>query len=178
MRRRCISAFVCLGLGLGLPASNPSQGASKQNFGLITGSTTPAGPKRDEQHYCENFADEAREAQLAWRLARINELEAGLAKRIDELERSKAALETWMARRQAFLDRARENLVDIYTRMRPDAAAQQIAALDDLTAAALLIKLDSRAASLILAEIDANRAAQLTKVIVGSQRTASSGGGT
>ncbi len=163
---------------LWLPGGAALHAAAKQNFGLITGSTTPAKPMRDEQLYCENFADAAREAQFAWRLAKIKELEQGLAKRMDELEKNKAALAAWMSRRQAFLDRARGNLVEIYTRMRPDAAAQQIAALDDLTAAAILVKLDARAASLIMAEIAAERAAQLTRVIVGAVRTGGKGGGT
>ena len=46
--------------------------------------------------------------------------------------------------------------------MRPDAAAQQLAAMDEETAAAVLTKLDPRIASIILNEMDRAQAARLT----------------
>ena len=151
--------------------------AEKQNFGLITSSVSAPESGKDGQNFCQNFSDEAQEAQLAWRLKKIEELEAGISKRMDALEKTKADVTQWMAKREAFLQLARASLVEIYTRMRPDAAAQQLAALDDMTAAAILMKLDARAASVILAEIEAERAAQLARVIAGAARTKRSGEG-
>ncbi len=150
----------------------------KQNYGLITGSTGKAPPEEYGANYCKNIADEASEAQVAWRMAKIAELEAELEKRMEQLDAKKAALQKWMAQRNRFLELARGSLVDIYSRMRPDAAAQQIAALDDLTAAAIVMKLDARVASLIMAEIEAERAARLTRVIVGAARSKPAGEGT
>ena len=58
-------------------------------------------------------------------------------------------------------------MVDIYSRMRPEAAAAQLAALDESTAAAVLIKLNSRTASAILGEMDIPRAVSLAQLISG-----------
>ena len=52
--------------------------------------------------------------------------------------------------------------------MRPDAAAVQLAALDEETAAAVLTKLEPRTASVILNEMDPARAARLTATIGGA----------
>ena len=151
--------------------------AEKQNFGLITSSVSAPHGGGEGQNYCVNFSDEAQEAQLAWRLKKIEELEKGLSKRMDALEKTKADVARWMAKREAFLELARASLVEIYTRMRPDAAALQLAALDDMTAAAILVKLKAKTASVILAEIEAERAAQLARVIAGAARTKRRGEG-
>ena len=163
--------------GLLLVCGTVPAAAEKQNFGLITSSVSSPHDVGDGQNYCVNFSDEAQEAQLAWRLKKIEELEAGLSKRMDALEKAKADVTRWMAKREAFLELARASLVEIYTRMRPDAAAQQLAALDDMMAAAILMKLKAKVASLILAEIEAERAAQLARVIAGAARTRRSGEG-
>ena len=175
MSLRPVTVFAAL-LWLGASVSGGIAGGQKQNLGLITSSTSRPANSKDHQNYCENFADEAQEAQFAWRLAKINELEAGIAKRMDRLEKTKAELESWMTKRQAFLNRAKSSLVEIYTRMRPDAAASQLSVLDNLTAAAILMKLEPRAASLILGEIEPKKAAQLTTVMVGAARTVQAGG--
>ena len=49
--------------------------------------------------------------------------------------------------------------------MRPEAAAAQLAALDERTAAAVLAKLNSRIASAILGEMDTPRAVSLAQLI-------------
>ena len=54
-------------------------------------------------------------------------------------------------------------MLRIYARMRPDAAALQLAALDEETAAAVLTKLEPRTASLILNEMDPAQAARLDR---------------
>ena len=58
-------------------------------------------------------------------------------------------------------------LVAIYAKMRPDAAAGQIAALDDAVAAAVLRGLNARQSSAILNEIPADRAVKLVGAIAG-----------
>jgi flagellar motility protein MotE (MotC chaperone) len=74
-------------------------------------------------------------------------------------------------RRDEFVKRARENLVSIYARMRPDAAAMQLVAMDEETAAAVLLKLEPNTASKILNEMEASQAARLTTIIGGAART-------
>ena len=67
--------------------------------------------------------------------------------------------------------RRRGGLVDIYGRMRPDAAAERLAELRADLAAAILMKLDSRQASVILNEMDPKVAATLTSVIASAARS-------
>ncbi len=85
-----------------------------------------------------------------------------------------AALEAKEAEVKALLDaheearkRAEASLVAIYAKMRPDAAAGQISALDDGTAAAVLRGLNARQSSAILNEIPADRAVKLVGTIAG-----------
>ena len=77
-----------------------------------------------------------------------------------------------MARRDEFSKKARDNLVSIYSRMRPDAAAAQLMAIDLETAAAVLTKLEPRSASLILNEMEAGYAARLTGTIAAAASSA------
>ena len=60
----------------------------------------------------------------------------------------------------------------IYARMRPDAAAVQLAAMDEETASAVLTKLEPRTASLILNEMEPTQAARLTATISGAGKVA------
>jgi flagellar motility protein MotE (MotC chaperone) len=84
-------------------------------------------------------------------------------------------LQKWVTRRDEFVKKARDNLVLIYSRMRPDAAAMQLTAMDEETAAAVLLKLEPRTASLILNEMEPAQAARLTGMIGGAARTAPAG---
>lgn len=90
-----------------------------------------------------------------------------LEERIKALEDKRAEYETWVSRRQDFLERADESVVAIYSQMRPDAAAQQIAVMEQEAAAAILSKLQPRTASAILNEMEPIAAAGLTNVMAG-----------
>ena len=59
-----------------------------------------------------------------------------------------------------------------YSKMKPDAAANQITTMDELTAAAIISKLSPKASSLVLAEMDATKAARLTATIAGAAEIA------
>ena len=58
-------------------------------------------------------------------------------------------------------------MTDIFTRMRPEAAALQLAAMDPAMAVSVLGKLPPRAASAVLNEMEASRAAQLAEAMGG-----------
>ena len=70
-------------------------------------------------------------------------------------------VQEWVAKRDAMLKAASDNLVAIYAKMRPETAATQIAAMDDQMAAAILRKLKPGAAGAILNEMEAERASKL-----------------
>jgi flagellar motility protein MotE (MotC chaperone) len=122
------------------------------------------------QQYCFNTADSAADARFAWQAKKIKEMEAELEKRAQQLEAKTEEYKKWLARRDEFSKKAQEKLVAFYAKMRPDAAALQLTAMDDESAAALLTKLEPKVASLVLAEIDPAKAAKIAAVISGAAR--------
>lgn len=117
--------------------------------------------------YCTNLADEAEDARYANKLARITEAEAQVEARLSALEDKRQEYEDWLTRREKFLSLAQQNLVAIYSGMRPDAAALQLAAMDELTAAAVIAKVQARTASGILNEMDTKKAARIASIMSG-----------
>lgn len=126
-----------------------------------------AAPTSDIEKFCANNAAIVGDARLSWQTARLRELEAQVQQRLQELEAKKAEFVAWMRKRDEAMRQATESVVAIYARMRPDSAAQQLAAMEDAMAAAVLAKLPSRAAGVILNEMESGRAARLTRVMVG-----------
>ena len=132
-------------------------------------SRTPADPPeadaRSAREYCLNIADAAADARFAWQKKMLAEIEQEIAKRIALLEAKTAEYQRWLARRDEFSKKAQDSVVTIYARMRPDAAAAQLVAMDEETAAAVLTKLDPRNASAILNDMEATQAARLAATI-------------
>ena len=120
-----------------------------------------------QRQFCLNNATSASDARLAWQAAQLGELEARLKQRIADLEAKRAEYVDWVRKRDEAMSKAADNVVVIYAKMKPDAAALQIAAMDDAMAAALLAKLSPRNASTILNEMEPGRAARLTNAMVG-----------
>ncbi|WP_112664615.1 MotE family protein [Microvirga flavescens] len=125
-------------------------------------------PKANQ--YCANIADAAADARYEWQKETLTKLEKDIEGRIKILEEKRAEYEEWLRRRNEFLAKADEAVVAIYSRMRPEAAALQLANMKDETAAAILAKLGPRSASAVLNEMEPARAAQLSNVINGSKR--------
>jgi flagellar motility protein MotE (MotC chaperone) len=134
---------------------------------------TAVGAAKSAQQYCINIADAAADARVAWQKKMIADVEQELDKRVAMLEAKIAEYQKWLARRDEYSRKAQEQLVGIFSRMRPDAAAPQLAASDEETAAAVLSKLDTRASSAILSEMEPNQAARLTAIMVGAGKTSS-----
>ncbi|KAB0676519.1 MotE family protein [Aureimonas leprariae] len=126
----------------------------------------PDVPTSDVGRYCSAIADPAREARIAAQTKKLKDLETQVNARIDELEQKRADYQSWLKERQAFLDSTSDIMTDIYAKMKPDAAAQQLAAVDRPTAAAVLAKLKPRASGAILSEMPAAVAAELGTLIV------------
>ncbi len=77
-------------------------------------------------------------------------------------------MQEWVAKRDAILKTASDDLVAIYAKMQPETAATQIAAMDDPMAAAILGKLKPGAAGAILNEMEAERASRLATFLSGT----------
>ena len=119
------------------------------------------------EQYCTNIRDAAADARHAWQMEALRELEKQVGQRIAELDARQAEFEDWLRRREEFVARARENLVEVYANMRPDAAAEQLAILEDEEAASVLANLVPRSASAIMSEMEPERAAQLAVAMAG-----------
>jgi flagellar motility protein MotE (MotC chaperone) len=129
----------------------------------------PADPNEaNAALYCRNIANAAVDARYARQSQALSALEKELNDRIAALQAKQAEYEQWVKRREDLLAKADENVVAIYSQMRPDAAAQQVAVMDPDAAAAILAKLAPRIASAILNEMDPLTAAQLTNVMAGA----------
>ena len=136
----------------------------------------PPEPQSDVQRYCANLADPALDARNALQLRKLGEAEGAVTAKIDELERKRAEVQQWLEERKSFLEATSDTMLSIYSTMKPDAAAAQLAGLERSVAASLVARLKSRQAGAILAEMPANVAAELGALIVSkTDRTASSG---
>ncbi|WP_398473318.1 MotE family protein [Tardiphaga sp.] len=142
---------------------------------LTTGSVdkkeAAATQESDIARFCSNITDQALDARVAWQQKELEATESKLKQRIAELEAKRAEYEEWLKLREDFLKKAEENVVEIYSRMNPEAAAQQIASMADDTAAAVLAKLKVRVASAILNEMEPARGAHLADTLAGMRRT-------
>jgi flagellar motility protein MotE (MotC chaperone) len=128
-------------------------------------------PNENEiSQFCSNVADPAVDARLAWQLKELEKAEAKLRERIAEVEAKRTEYEKWMALRDEFLRKAEASMVEIYSRMRPEAAATHIAGMSDETAAAVLAKLSPKNSSAIFNEMDSARAAHLADLLGGMRR--------
>ncbi len=127
--------------------------------------------------FCANIADAASDARFALQKEALANMEKEIESRIKVMEAKRAEYEEWLRRRNEVLAKADETVVSIYSRMRPDAAAIQLANMDEEIAAAVVAKLNPRAASAVLNEMEPARAAQLANIITDApKRTRSNGG--
>lgn len=157
------------------PATAPAQVRPTKPGGVAgtpKSAAQQAAPPTDGEValFCNSVADPAVDARLAWQLKELEKAESLLRERIAEVEAKRAEYEQWMALRDEFLKKAEASVVEIYSRMKPEAAATQIAGMADETAAAVLAKLSPRSSSAIFNEMDTARAARLADLLGGMRR--------
>jgi flagellar motility protein MotE (MotC chaperone) len=134
--------------------------------GAAAEETAMAAPMSgDAARFCANIGDAANDARVAWEARTLKELKSEVEEKTAALEAKRAELADLVKKRDAFREMAEKAVVDIYAKMRPDAAAAQLSVVDPETAAAVLAKLKARVAGAILAEMDAPRAATLASLI-------------
>ncbi len=122
----------------------------------------PTGAATEARQFCTNNMAIAGDARIAWQTAKLLELEAKIKQRLADLEARKAQLVEWLQKHDEAMKKATDDVIAIYVHMKPDAAASQLAVMDDATAAAVIAKLPPRVAGPILNEMEASRAAHLT----------------
>lgn len=147
------SAFT---IALGLCAATGISGAAELR---------PGAGEDEIQRFCSNIADAARDRRYTLQEEKLKALKDDVNERIAALEEKRAEYESWLKRRDDFLEQAKTDLVDIYANMRPDAAAERLAQVAPDLAAAIVLKLEPRKAGVILNEMDTKAAAALTGII-------------
>jgi flagellar motility protein MotE (MotC chaperone) len=187
MRQSKISPALLLAAGswlaIGCAGGSWAQSSPRKPFETKTTETKAAEKRAVENEpatgksadrrptqYCESIADAAADARYLLQKEALAKMEKEIEGRIKVLEAKRNEYEEWLIKRNAFLAKADEKVVSIYARMRPDAAAIQLANMEDEIAAAILAKLHPRASSAVLNEMEPARAAQLTNVITDAPR--------
>lgn len=127
--------------------------------------TTTTASSEEVREFCTNIADAARDQRYLLQKQELENLQRDVDERIKTLEARRSEYEDWLKRRNDFLKSAEAGLVEIYRKMKPDAAASQLAELDPEIASAIVMKLPPRQSSTILGEMQADKAAALTRII-------------
>jgi len=165
---RSFSAPIALGLAAVLAACP----AAAQNGRAPEKEKPKAAPVKaadsEASRFCANVAPSIAEARIAWQTKRLGDLDAQVRQRLADLEKAEASVKEWVAKRDATLKAASDDLVAIYAKMQPETAAQQISAMDDQMASAILSKLKPGAAGAILDEMEAERASRLATFLSGA----------
>ena len=117
------------------------------------------------REFCTNIADAARDQRYLIQKQELETLQKDVDERIKVLEARRAEYEDWLKRRNDFLKSVESDLVEVYRKMKPDAAAAQLAELKPEIASAIVMKLPPRQSSTILGEMPADKAAALTRII-------------
>lgn len=163
---------VLPGAAAAIPAATLTREATPPAPKPVAPAALPAAgaDESEVERFCSNIADAARDRRYALQAQELKQLQGELDKRIKALEDKRAEYESWLKRREVFLARAQDSLVDIYAGMKPDVAAEQLAAGNAELAAAILMKLEPRKASVILNEMETKAAAALTGIMASAAR--------
>lgn len=135
-----------------------------------TEAATTAATGGEVQRFCSNIVDAARDRRYTLQAQELEKLKLDIDERIKALEAKRLDYEQWLKRRDDFLNKAEDNVVKIYAKMKPDAAAERLADVKIELAAGILMKLDPRQASTILNEMDSKAAATITGVMASAAR--------
>ena len=117
------------------------------------------------KQFCTNIADPARDQRYLLQKQELEKLRADVDSRIAEMNKRKEEYQDWLKRRDDFLKQAEAGLTDIYKKMKPDAAATQLQEVKIEVAAAVIMRLNPTQSSLILNEMDPQKAAVIASVI-------------
>lgn len=117
------------------------------------------------REFCTNISDKARDQRYLLQKQELESLQKDVDGRIAMLEKRRAEYEDWLKRRNDFLKVAEAGLIEIYKKMKPDAAAAQLQKINPEIASAIVMKLNPRMSSLILSEMQPDKAALLASII-------------
>ncbi|WP_022708724.1 MotE family protein [Bartonella bovis] len=135
-------------------------------------STQSMSKKETEEveRFCDNIGSQAADARFQLQRQQLEQLRDQINERVKILEEKRREYEVWLEKRNEFLALAEDSLVEIISKMRPDAAAAQLALMSDLVAASLVLKLSPKISSAIMNELPPEKSAELTQILVSAQQ--------
>jgi flagellar motility protein MotE (MotC chaperone) len=122
------------------------------------------------RQFCSNIADAAKDRRYALQVLELEKLKKDIDDRVAKLEAKRAEYEDWLKRREEFMARAEASVVDIYAKMKPDAAAERLSDVEPMLVASILMKLNTRQAGVILNEMKSKSAAKLTGIMAAAAK--------
>lgn len=125
----------------------------------------PSSSQDEIRQFCTNIAEPARDQRYLLQKQSLEKLQSDVNARIAVMDQRKAEYEDWLKRRNDFLAKADDGLVEIYKNMKPDAAAASLNDVKINISAAIIMKLKASQASLILSEMDPQKAATVTNIM-------------
>jgi len=114
--------------------------------------------------YCQKLGPITGEARALFLQKAFASLDDELNRKTEELNKRIAEHVSWLSQRQQMMEQIGAALVETITRMRPDAAAQQISSMEENLAAALLLKVGPKASSALLNEMPPAKAGRLVSI--------------
>lgn len=135
----------------------------------------PALPVPIPDDYCGNIADKARDARYQLQAAALADLKKKLEGETARLEAKRQEVEELLKKRDEQMSRAQRELIDIYSKMKPDAAAAQLSLLDAATSASVMRQLKPAGASAILTEMKPEVAAAIAALLAQPPETSRQG---
>ena len=135
----------------GLPPDSSGAGAAAQGDSML----------RD--------ALDRRQADLDRREAELSRLEQSLNEKILNMQAMEARIQTMLKEAQNLKDDKMRHLVDVYTNMKAQQAAQVLETLDERTAVQILAGMRGRQAGEILTYVKAEKAARLSEMLTRMQ---------
>jgi flagellar motility protein MotE (MotC chaperone) len=165
-----VACALVLSLGLSAHAQDPKKARPDPPRPDLAAPEPDSGD--DVQRYCASVGPSASEARVAWQMKRLNELEDALTKRITDLDAKESSAREWIARREDMLKKGQDDVVAIYAKMQPEAAATRLGTIDESEAAAIVAKLNPRVAAAILNEMEATKAGKITDLSSGASEAA------
>ncbi len=110
-----------------------------------------------------------RQADLDRREAELSRLEQSLNEKILNMQAMEARIQTMLKEAQNLKDDKMRHLVDVYTNMKAQQAAQVLETLDERTAVQILAGMRGRQAGEILTYVKAEKAARLSEMLTRMQ---------
>lgn len=119
------------------------------------------------ERFCEKAAPSVEELRIAAQRKELESLDQKVKERIDVLEALGKSVQDWISRRERLLQQANKDVIAIYSRVDPEAAALQLAEIDEEEAAAIIVKLPPQTSGAILGEMNANKAGKIVTIVRG-----------